>query len=512
MPLLRLNLFIGLLLGCVSHVFSQTDHAARAAAFSRITDSCIRQLMTSIPELPGLSIVVVRGDQPVFMRAYGWADKEKGIPADEQTLFYIASATKSFTGMTAAILDYEQKIKLDESLRSFTGSLAFKRPVPVDSITLRKLLTHTSGIQNDPLTFRLAYSGDVRKEDLLRVFSNESLFVDSLYGKYNYDNLGYNIYTLLLQLRLHKKWQDLIADKLLKPLGMHHSTAYLSQAAKRKWTVATSYLCFGKDSLVRSWLPKQDNNLQSGGGLFCSISDLSRWLRMNMNEGRLDGKQVIPAEVVRACHRGYTATVRDVEPFTGKGQYGIGWQIGEYEQERVIYHFGGFPGYRSHVSFMPDKKLAVAILVNEGSVGARVVNTLATYAYDWWLQKENKFDSIYQARWKALLNWHEASLRARAADLENRAKRVSQLSKPIDAYTGSFYNDAYGKIRVQKEGHDLVVSMGNMKCISTPYTRPETVRVELIPGTGEPLTFKDGPDGAVTALIYNKQEFTRTGK
>lgn len=477
-----------------------------------MADSCIQTLMTAVPELPGLSIVVVQNDQPVFMRAYGWADKERGIRANEQTLFYIASATKSFTGMTAAILDYEQKIRLDEPLRNFTGSLAFKHPVPADRITLRQFLTHTSGIRNDPLTFRLAYSGDVRQEDLLRVFANETIFVDSLYGKYNYDNLGYNIYALVLQLYLHRKWQDLIADKLFKPLGMHHSTAYLSQAAKEKWSVATSYMCLGKDKLVRSWLPKQDNNLQSAGGLFCSISDLSRWLSMNMNDGRLDGKQVIPAEVVKACHRGYTSTLRDVEPFTGKGQYGIGWQIGDYKQERVIYHFGGFPGYRSHVSFMPDQKLGIAILVNEGNVGAQVLNYLATYTYDWWLQKESKFDSLYQTRWKTLLNWHGESLGAREAELSNRARRISQLSKPVDAYTGTFYHNAYGEIRVQKEGVDLVVSMGNMKCISTPYTRPESVRVELIPGTGEPITFIDGPDGAVTALIYNKQEFARIRK
>jgi CubicO group peptidase (beta-lactamase class C family) len=98
--------------------------------------------------------------------------------------------------------------------------------------------------------------------------------------------------------------------------------------------------------------------MQSAGGIFASISDIGRWLEMNMNDGKLDGKQVVPGDIVRAVHTGYTQTNRNIPPFLGNGEYGLGWQIGKYRDDKVIYHHGGFTGYRSHISYMPDKKSA----------------------------------------------------------------------------------------------------------------------------------------------------------
>lgn len=86
-------------------------------------------------------------------------------------------------------------------------------------------------------------------------------------------------------------------------------------------------------------------------------------------------------------------TIRDEPPFTGDGEYGLGWQIGRYKNEKVIYHHGGFPGYRSHISFMPGKRIAVAVLVNDGSAGGRTGHMLATYAYEWWRCKRWRWEA-----------------------------------------------------------------------------------------------------------------------
>ena len=147
--------------------------------------------------------------------------------------------------------------------------------------------------------------------------------------------------------------------------------------------------------MVRSQLEKTDENMQSAGGIFMSISDLGRWLNLNMNGGKLGGKQVLPADLLRNAHTGYTKSTRNEPPFSGDGEYGLGWQIGKYRNEKVIYHHGGYPGYRSHVSFMPDKKVAVGVLVNNDALGGRLADMLAAYAYDWWLRTEN-FEADYE--------------------------------------------------------------------------------------------------------------------
>ena len=84
--------------------------------------------------------------------------------------------------------------------------------------------------------------------------------------------------------------------------------------------------------------------MQSAGGLYSSITDIGTWLNMNMNNGKLDGKQVIPADIIRQCHTGYAKTVRDIAPFTGDGMYGLGWQIGTYKNKKVILPSWRIPG------------------------------------------------------------------------------------------------------------------------------------------------------------------------
>lgn len=500
-------LFISAALVYCSAAYAQSS-PQQDKVFTQKADSYIHQLMAAIPEIPGLIMVVVKDDKPVFMKAYGWADREKGIKADENTLYYIASSTKSFTAMAAALLDHEGRIRLDDPMRKYVPGITFKNTIP-DKITIRNLLTHTSGITNDALTFRVAYTGAIDPPAIMKVFRDETKLVDSNYGKYNYDNLGYNIYAVLLQEYLGKKWQDLLQEKLFTPLGMSHTTAYPSKAAARKWTLAVPYMAYGEHGPVRSWLDKQDNNMQSAGGIYTSLKDLSVWLRVNINEGKLNGRLVIPADVMKVCHTGYTNTERNTEPFTGVGQYGLGWQIGSYKQEKVISHFGGFPGFRSHISFMPDKKLGVAIIVNDGNIGGRTTNLLSTYAYDWWLGNEGTMDEVYAKQLAQLVTAFDNSKKRYREELTNRAKRISQLSQPPAAYAGEYEHPYLGVIEVVAQPAGLVVKMGNMKCVSTANTLKESIRVELIPGSGESLQFKVGTDGKVGSVVYNKEEFVR---
>jgi len=131
-------------------------------------DSYIHKTMEAIPEIPSVAMVVIKDDKPIFMRSYGVANKETGAKPDANTLYYIASSTKSYMGLAAAILDREGKIKLSDPITKYAPGITFKNPIP-DKVTVRDLLTHTSGLKNEPLTWRVAYSGEVDEKDLQRV-------------------------------------------------------------------------------------------------------------------------------------------------------------------------------------------------------------------------------------------------------------------------------------------------------------------------------------------------------
>ena len=496
-------------------VFAQTLPPATEKDFTATYDASVRKTIAMFPDLPGIAIVVIKDDKPIFLRAYGVADKEAGIKADTNTLYYIASSTKSFTALAAAMLDKEGKIKLSDSITKYTPGIRFKSDIP-DKITIQDLLTHTSGLRNAALVNRLAYTGQIDQSEIDHAFADGTSFNEADFGKYNYTNLGYNIYGLALHYYLNKKWQDLLQERIFTPAGLKHTTAYVSTARARKYKIAAPYVvdtdAVNAGKMVRSQLEKTDENMQSAGGIFMSISDLGRWLNLNMNSGKLGGKQIVSADLIRKAQTGYTKSTRNEPPFSGDGEYGLGWQIGKYRNEKVIYHHGGYPGYRSHVSFMPDKRVAVGVLVNNDAIGGRLADMLAAYAYDWWLRTEN-LEADYAKQLQDTLTAYEGRKQGIAAEAANRAKREWQLTKPFADYAGKYKNDLLGTIEIVAKEKALAVRMGNLNTVSTPYTQPDTIRVVMLPGgNGEVIGFIKDADGKLGSLNFGGFTFTRVAK
>jgi CubicO group peptidase (beta-lactamase class C family) len=504
---------VALLLNSASpFVFAQTSRPASEKDFNSAYDAQIRKTMATFPDLPGMAIVVIKDDRPIFVHSYGMADREAGIKVDSDTLFYTGSSTKSFTALAAAMLDHEGKIKLSDPVTKYTPGIRFKNEIP-DKITIQDLLTHTSGMRNGPLVHRLAFSGQIDQREIDHVFAEGTSFNEANFGKYNYTNLGYNIYGLALHYHLNKKWQDVLQERIFAPAGLKHTTAYVSKARAKKFKIVVPYVVStdGSDAgkMVRSGLEKTDDNMQSAGGIFMSISDLGRWLNLNMNGGKLDGKQVVAADLIRKVQTGYTKSTRNEPPFSGDGEYGLGWQIGKYRNEKVVYHHGGYPGYRSHVSFMPERKVAVGIMVNNDAIGGRLADMLAAYAYDWWLQTEN-LEADYARQLQETLTAYDKRTQGIAAEAAQRAKREWQLTKPFTDYAGKYRNDLLGTIEIVAKEKALGVRMGYMNTVATPFTEKDSIRVVMLPGgNGEVIGFVKDAEGKVASMTYGGFTFTK---
>jgi CubicO group peptidase (beta-lactamase class C family) len=507
---------VALLLNSASvFVFAQAERPALEKDFTAAYDAQVRKTLAMFPDLPGLAIVVIKDDKPIFVRAYGMADREAGIQADTDTLYYIASSTKSFTALTAAMLDKEGKIKLSDPVTKYTPGVRFKNEIP-DKITIRDLLTHTSGLRNAPLQNRLAFTGQIDQRELDHVFAEGTTVNDANFGKYAYTNLGYNIYGLALHYHLNRKWQDVLQERIFAPAGLEHTTAYVSKARAKRFKIAAPYVidtdAANAGKMVRSQLEKTDENMQSAGGIFMSVSDLGRWLNLNMNGGKLGGKQIVPLDLISKAQTGYTASTRNEPPFSADGEYGLGWQIGKYRNEKVIYHHGGYPGYHSHVSFMPDKKIAVGVLVNNDALGARLADMLAAYGYDWWLRTEN-FEADYAKQIQGTLQEYESRKQGIAAEAAQRARREWKLTQPFSDYAGTYTNDLLGTIEIVAKEKGVAVRMGNLNTLATPFTQPDTIRVVMLPGgNGDVIGFVKDAAGKISSLNYGGAIFTRVVK
>ena len=133
------------LCGCAS---AQYRDMPSTPSVSAGLDSALSQLF-ALDLAPGMSVAVVRDTQVVYAKGFGWADVEARRPVTPETIFYIASTTKSFTGLAAVLLDEQGRIDLDAPLSRYLPTAKLQAPLDPDSITLRSLLSHTHGIDNE---------------------------------------------------------------------------------------------------------------------------------------------------------------------------------------------------------------------------------------------------------------------------------------------------------------------------------------------------------------------------
>jgi hypothetical protein len=137
---------------------------------------------------------------------------------------------------------------------------------------------------------------------------------------------------------------------------------------------------------------------------------------------------------------------------------------------------------------------------------------LAAYAYDWWLRTEN-FEADFEKQLQQDAKTFENRRQGVAAEASARAKRQWQLTKPFADYAGKYKNDMLGTIEIVPTEKALVVRLGKLNTISTPYTQPDTIRVVMLPGgNGEVITFAKDAEGKLVSLNYGGVTFTKAAK
>lgn len=477
-----------------------------APAFVAETDAFVSDALERLEIVPALTMAVAVDDRVVLARAWGMADREAGIPADARTQFYIASATKPFTALMAAMLDAEGKVDLDSPLGAHLHGATLAPELRAPDVKLRDLLTHTSGIENTPIGFRLAYSGEHDPDLLWSLLDDATPAKDAPLGTYRYTNSGYNIYTMISDRETGKRWQDQLEDRIFRPLGMKRTTAYASRGAREKWASAAPYFAFGPDGVLRIPLEKTDATMQSAGGLLTTAEDLGRWLVFQMNDGRVDGRQAVDAAIVRATHEPLVSTgdAKSGSPF-GQTHYGLGWSHGAFRDRKMISHGGGFVGFHSVIAFLPEQRVGVAAVVNEGSIGAMLLETVVTTAFDWWLDTA---EGPPAAQVDAIVQRKAMFAERMAAEYAKRADRTWMLARARAAYAGTYVSELCGTVRVAADGDRLEVTQGNLRCAAEPFTKEETIRVELIPGEGRVLAFEPA-EGAVERIVLDGDTYVR---
>ncbi len=213
--------------------------SATPTEFSNIEKN-IKAIKTKIDMPSGAAIAVVKDDKILYEGYFGCSNIETSTPVDENTNFYIASTTKAFFATASLIAEYNGDLSETTTLSELFPDIPFDK-VNADAITVKHLLTHTSGIDNDAFTWAGSYSGQhdaaLRHKLVASVYPNEKAGL----GEFKYTNLGYNVMSVWFEEFYQKDWRITLKESVLEPLGMKNSSGFMSDLDKNNWTFAQPY-------------------------------------------------------------------------------------------------------------------------------------------------------------------------------------------------------------------------------------------------------------------------------
>jgi CubicO group peptidase (beta-lactamase class C family) len=437
----------------ISGSAAQQPVSVTPAELSARLDAFIPAAMSELNVVPGVSIAVTTGDATIYGRGFGVANVATKAPVTPHTPFYAASMIKAFTGMTAAILATEKKLDLDAPLEHYFPGFILPSAVDPKQATLRGLLSHNAGFGNATINYVTSFVGPFEPRELIRVLNTYSQPLPS----FTYANANFALAGYAIEKATGRPLRDVMTEKLLRPLGMNATTMLISKVG----SAAKGYSA-EREGFELLRLPKSDRTMTGAGGIFTTTEDTARFVRASLRNGRIDGKQALPAAAVE-LQQTLQAPVDATFGYFKRSGYGLGLYLGSYDGQPMFHHFGSISGYRSHMSWLPQRDAGVVVLQNEGGDGSRFADLVAAYAYDVLL---GKADADARARTR-ITEYSSTIERARAqrdewrAELRKAAAGTVKPALPLVAYVGRYKSERLGTIEVQLRGTRLQAIFGD---------------------------------------------------
>ena len=422
-------------------------------------------------KIPGVAVGIVHGDTVTFAKGFGVRTVGRADPVDEHTLFAIASDTKAFTGILAAMLVDDGKLRWDAPLTTYLPTLRFGDDVLTRELTLRDALTHRSGLARGDLLWTAGWTYD-RAELLRRLrFLKPSW---NLRTRYGYSNLMYLAAGEAASAAAGKSWDDLIRERILVPLGMNETNTSVTALGALP-NVASPHADF--DGAVRVVSYTNIDNAASAGAINSNVADMTKWLRFQLDSGRVNGKRLVSKRSFIETHTPQTvmrldSTYRAFNPFTHLRSYAFGWQVMDYRGKEMLSHAGNLSGMNAMVGLLPEKRVGVVVLTNlEGNA---LRESIMYKVFDLYLGAPDRDWSRISLVEKASFDSIDAKDRREA-----EAKRVpnTRPSLALERYAGTYSDSLYGKALVHLEKGRLVLEMAPKMVGDMEHWHYDTFRV-----------------------------------
>lgn len=301
------------------------------------------------PTEPGVAVIAVKDGETVFRKGHGMANLELGVAIEPDMVFRIGSATKQFTAVAILMLAEQGKLSLDDSISKFLPDY----PTQDYLITVRHLLTHTSGIKSytSMPEWLPLWRKDFTVQELIDFFKYQPM-VSAPGKRWAYNNSGYILLGAIIEKVTGQTYGQFVQQSIFEPLEMKQSyyDDPLQVIPRRVAGYDKSPNGFTNAAYISMTQP------YAAGALVSTVDDLALW------DTALYTEKLLTLESLEQAHTSHH--LLDGSPTA----YGFGWMISEYSGHRFIEHSGGVHGFRSHTMRLPDDRVFVAVLSNNGGV------------------------------------------------------------------------------------------------------------------------------------------------
>jgi CubicO group peptidase (beta-lactamase class C family) len=409
-------------------------------------------------KVPGVGVGVIQGDEVLLCDGFGWRDVEKGLPATENTLFAIGSASKAFTTFDMGLLVDEGKLDWDKPVRDFMPSFQVHDPVASERLTPRDIVSHRVGLPRHDMAW---YNSPLTRQEIFARLRHLEPNRD-IRQTFQYNNLMFLTAGVLVEHLSGLSWEDFTRQRIFEPLGMRSSN----------FSVNTSQ---ASDNFARPYREKNDRvegipfrNIDAvgpAGSINSCAADMVAWLKVHLNGGRAGPDALISSGNLEQMHSPQMTIAggskwKELLP----SSYGLGWFIYPYRGFQVVEHGGNIDGFTALVALMPAEKIGVVVLTN---LDQNALTTAAAYrAFDLLLGLE-------PVDWNG--RFHADFLEFRAGEEAGKAqsagKRVAGRppAHPLEDYAGTYTHPGYGTVEVTCKDGQLQASHNQISYRVEPY-------------------------------------------
>jgi CubicO group peptidase (beta-lactamase class C family) len=469
----------------------------------------------------GFAVAVIKKDSVIYSKGFGYRDLENKLPVTPRTLFAIGSCTKAFTSSLIGLLNQEGRLDIDKPVRNYLPELQFYNETMDNSITLRDMMCHRTGLPRHDFAWYLFESGS--RDSLIRRVQ----FMEPTAGvreKWQYNNFMFLAQGVVVQKLTGNSWESNVSERLFKPLGMTAS-GFSVKDLQKGGDVAFGY-GVKKDSIIDKLDYHDLAQIAPAGAINSNVIDMAAWVTTWINGGKYRGKEILPVSYVNEAMSAQMVSAAGVpskeSPDVFFSSYGFGWMLSSYRGHYRVEHGGNIDGFSASTCFFPSDSIGIVVLSNQnGSQVPPIVRNLIS-------------DRLLHLGYKDWNTWlkgisdkgRAAAKEAASAKISDRKPGTSPSHSPGD-YAGIYSNPGYGSFEVILQKDSLLADFPHQTWwlkhyhydVFEPFDKDPTTGIDTIAGSPFKVQFTMDQAGNINGILVNIEPalkkpilFTRTPK